>query len=338
MNRRASGFQRILICFSQIYECLDPSAADGLPRLKQGIKTLEAFCSNQEALDTTTRSHLAFVFSLFNELVEGDISTFQDHNYVKVKTFAPVELVAVCVLLSQHGADRPKGMLRGDILALREHLRSNHVDLRLNHTVWTTAWNFIYDLERHRGTVDGSTLRNSQTKRVQRTKTASKSASQNLESTGLASSKSSGPRKIASSGRTQPAVKEHHDSISTRRRDQSLLSHPAAVNRRVVQNETLPIYPTSGAHQPMSREGVDLAAFNARTVEEDAHRTGLRGTSDSSSSGSSINMGGIPTASMTAPSIRKRMNPDLGMNSGGAQNLAAKKARLMRDTVVKQEQ
>ena len=70
-----------------------------------------------------------------------------------------MELVSVSVLLSLY-ADRGRVMLRGDILALRDHLRLKHFDLRMHERVWKSAWDYIDNIERYRGTTDGSTTAN----------------------------------------------------------------------------------------------------------------------------------------------------------------------------------
>lgn len=157
-QRRASGFRQILGCFKQIYECMDPTGSDGEPKLRNSIKAIEAYCSNA-TLDSETRVHLRSVFQVFHELIEEDRATFEDNDYTGTKTFSPLELFAVCCLISQKGDERPKGMLRGDILALRAHLREIYRDLRLNKACWLTAWNFIDRLEYYRGAIDGSSVR-----------------------------------------------------------------------------------------------------------------------------------------------------------------------------------
>ncbi|MCJ1311515.1 hypothetical protein MMC25_005187 [Agyrium rufum] len=156
-HKRALGFRRLLTCFSQIYESQDPTSADGVPRLRHSINNLELFCSNERALNDKTKDHLYRTFELFSTLVQIRLDVFENNHYRNVKTFAPVELVSVAVLLSQYGMKRHIGLLAGDILALREQLRAFHLDLTLNEKVWQTSWRFIEDLERHRGTTDGTT-------------------------------------------------------------------------------------------------------------------------------------------------------------------------------------
>ena len=90
-------------------------------------------------------------------MVKNYPEVFRDRGFRYTKTFAPVELIAVSVLISQYMDKRPEGLLRGDIVALREQLRALHADLTLNDLTWRSAWNFIDDLERYRGTTDGST-------------------------------------------------------------------------------------------------------------------------------------------------------------------------------------
>lgn len=75
-----------------------------------------------------------------------------------MKAFSPIELIAVACLISQKAAVRSKAMLRGDILALRVHLREVHSDIRLSKPCWLTVWRFIDTIEHHRGAVDRSAV------------------------------------------------------------------------------------------------------------------------------------------------------------------------------------
>ncbi|MCJ1260431.1 hypothetical protein MMC22_000292 [Lobaria immixta] len=158
LHGRASGFRTILVCFLQIYECANPTAEDRIPILRHSFNLIENFCSNAPAVDAATRAHLRFVFETFQELVEEDRSIFEHKNYTNRKAFSPIELIAIACLISLKAAERPKAMLRGDILALRLHLREVHSDIRLNKPCWLTAWRFIDTLEHHRGAVDRSTV------------------------------------------------------------------------------------------------------------------------------------------------------------------------------------
>ena len=137
---------------------MDPAAADGIPILRNSFKSIESFCSNAPALDTETKSHLRYVFEIFHQLVEEDRSIFVNINHTRKQSFAPIELIAIACLISQKGAERPLGTLKGDIIALRAHMREVHSDIRMNKPCWTTAWRFIDSIEHHRGAIDGSTI------------------------------------------------------------------------------------------------------------------------------------------------------------------------------------
>lgn len=149
---------------------MDPAAADGIPILRNSFKSIESFCSNAPALDANTKSHLRFVFEKFHELVEEDRSIFENNGYTRKQSFSPIELIAITCLISQKAGERPNGMLKGDILAFRAHLREVHSDIRLNKPCWTTAWRFIDSIEHHRGAIDGSTSQRSAPK-IQKKKT-----------------------------------------------------------------------------------------------------------------------------------------------------------------------
>ena len=329
-NKRASGFRNILICFSQIYECHDPTATDGVPRLQHTIPSLERFSKNQDSLSTKTKSHLREVFTLFNELVEEDAATFGDRGYKRVKTFAPVELVAVAVLLSQH-KKRPKGMLRGDIATLRDHLRSKHEDLRMNGNCWASAWEYIDNLEGYRGAVDTSTIRKSSGKSKQR-------ATRN--SGAIISGPTLDPRPSALNPRKNLAA-----SVVQAQIEQPRMSQAKATTRspRVQmggngqgQNTTPPQFDGTRSilvsRPPVAREVRDREELLPKMEKETTEREALRATSASSSSADSI-LGNAraPTAVMTAIPIagKRRADLDLGTSTSAAQTLAAKKARLM---------
>jgi len=121
---------------------------------------------NIKALDDATKSHLASVFTTFKELVEEDLQTFKNNGYRTVKTFAPVELIAVAVLISMYGDSRNNALLLGDVRAMRLTLRQTRHDLQMNQGTWDAIWEFLESLESYRGVVDGfcETVRNTTTK------------------------------------------------------------------------------------------------------------------------------------------------------------------------------
>ncbi|KAI8934706.1 hypothetical protein NX059_008395 [Plenodomus lindquistii] len=157
---RAKDFQLTLSCFSQIVEVMHPSASNGVPIMKTNHSALPKFLSNKGIVDDGIKSHLASVWNTFEELIALEPDTFTNANkYLGgVQTFAPVEMVAVTVLISMYSDTRNNRLLLGDIRALREELRKHFVDLRLNLPTWKFLWEYLDDLEGIRGAVDGSTI------------------------------------------------------------------------------------------------------------------------------------------------------------------------------------
>ncbi|KAF2847720.1 hypothetical protein T440DRAFT_455777 [Plenodomus tracheiphilus IPT5] len=157
---RAKDFQLTLSCFSQIVEVMHPTAPTGIPVMKTNHSALPKFLSNKGLVDDGIKSHLASVWNTLRELIEVDPNTFTNANkYLGgVQTFAPVEMVAVTIMISMYSETRNIHLLLGDIRALREELRRHFVDLRLNAVTWKFIWEYLDDLEGIRGTVDGSTV------------------------------------------------------------------------------------------------------------------------------------------------------------------------------------
>ncbi|KAJ4320795.1 hypothetical protein N0V94_003207 [Neodidymelliopsis sp. IMI 364377] len=157
---RSKDFQITLSCFSQIVECMHPTNPNGLPVLKTNHTHLPKLLSNKGAVDDNLKSHLASVWNTFKTMIEINPNVFTNANkYLRgVQTFAPVEMVAVAVLISTHSETRNNSLLLGDIKAMREAVREDFVDLRLNATVWKWFWDYIDNLESIRGAIDGSTV------------------------------------------------------------------------------------------------------------------------------------------------------------------------------------
>lgn len=157
---RAKDFQLTLSCFSQIVEVQHPSAFDGIPLLKTNYNALPKLLSNKDAVGDGIKSRLASVWTTFKDLIELDPDTFTNSNkYLRgVQTFAPVEMVAVAVLISMYSETRNNELLLGDVKAMRTSLREHFVDLRMNVSLWKFIWEYIENLEAIRGAVDGSTV------------------------------------------------------------------------------------------------------------------------------------------------------------------------------------
>ncbi|KAF1929373.1 uncharacterized protein M421DRAFT_419906 [Didymella exigua CBS 183.55] len=223
---RSKDFQLTLSCFSQIVECMHPTAANGVPVLKTNHTHLPKLLSNKGAVDDALKSHLASVWNTFKDLIEADPDTFTNANkYLRgVQTFAPVEMVAVSVLISMHSETRNNRLLLGDIQAMRTAVRENFVDLRLNATVWKWFWEYIENLETIRGAIDGSTL-------SRRTNQPTK---KNVSSEGAAASST-----VAAISAAAAAPKKGRFTARTKRRaeapvDEMLIETPAAVEQEPV--------------------------------------------------------------------------------------------------------
>lgn len=160
---RGKDFQLTLACFSQIVEVQHPTAADGIPAMKTSHTALPALLRNKAAVDDDLKSHFSGVWNKLQNLIEFDPDTFTnaDRRLQGVQTFAPIEMVAVTVLISVHSKNRNNRLLLGDIRALRDALRENLGELRMNPQTWKVVWHFIENLESYRGAVDGTTVNRS---------------------------------------------------------------------------------------------------------------------------------------------------------------------------------
>jgi len=159
-RQRAKDFQLTLACFSQITETKQQSNANGIPIFKAQNSAITKLLSDTAPIDDATKSHLANIWKTFQDLIQMDPNIFTNASkYLSgVQTFAPIEMVAVTVLISEHSKTRNNELLLGDIRALREALREHFQDLRNNPTVWKFIWEYIEDLEAIRGAVDRSTV------------------------------------------------------------------------------------------------------------------------------------------------------------------------------------
>jgi hypothetical protein len=139
---------------------MHPTASNGIPVLKTSSYALPKLLSNKDALDDGLKSHFASVWNIFKDLIARDEDTFTNATkYLRgVQTFAPMEMVAVMVLISMYSKTRNTRLLLGDIHAMREAIRENHADIRMNAILWKSIWDFLENLEAIRGAVNGSTV------------------------------------------------------------------------------------------------------------------------------------------------------------------------------------
>jgi hypothetical protein len=146
-----------------------PDCGEWLPVLKTNHTHLPKLPSNKGAVDDALKSNLASFWNTLKDLIDTDPDAFTNvSNYLRgLQTFAPIEMVAVNVLISMYSETRKNRLLLGDIQAMRTATCESFVDLRMNATLWKWYWNYIENLEAIRGVIDGSTV-NRRTK--QRTK------------------------------------------------------------------------------------------------------------------------------------------------------------------------
>ncbi|OCK78145.1 hypothetical protein K432DRAFT_332601 [Lepidopterella palustris CBS 459.81] len=248
-NGRSAGFRLFLSCFSQILEVQHPSNANGKPVLKTGGRQLAKFMQNTNALDESTKSHLARVFTTFKELIEEDPQTFKDNQYTVVKSFSPVEFLVVAVMISMYGDTRNNTLLLGDIRALRTALRQNIKDLRMNQQVWAVAWEFMDTLEPHRGAMGSTsvTVHNSTTP-----KSKVKPPSSKMKMTGIASTRNGKGKSLSETPISPPRAEPPPEG---REIDLSILKtfeqSPALPHRPNVTSATSALpHPTFGTDTP----------------------------------------------------------------------------------------
>ncbi|KAH7392671.1 hypothetical protein BKA66DRAFT_567994 [Pyrenochaeta sp. MPI-SDFR-AT-0127] len=212
---RAKDFQLTLSCFSQIMEVMHPTASNGIPVMKTNHAALPKLLSNTGAVDDGIKSHLASVWNTFKDLIDEHPDVFtNDSKYLRgVQTFAPVEMVAVTVLISMYADTRNNRVLLGDIEALRNALREQFVDLRLNAHVWKFTWDFIENLESIRGSVDGSTRNGKHLEELPNF------AAANASAVALHSSLPSGKRARPAERATSPTILPPLRSVTIKRED-----------------------------------------------------------------------------------------------------------------------
>ncbi|CAN9263461.1 unnamed protein product [Alternaria alternata] len=218
---RAKDFQITLSCFSQIIEVKHPTAANGLPVLKTNYNALPKLLSNTGAVDDAIKSHLASVWTTLRELIERDSDAFTnaDKHLGGVQTFAPIEMVAATVLISMYSETRNNELLLGDIRTLREALREQFKDLRLNATVWKFVWDFVENLAAIRGAVDGTTVdRNQQDQASKSMSSGAAKATANVSSPPCLS------RKRATSAKKQVSTLPPRSPVEVKKEPQSRIA------------------------------------------------------------------------------------------------------------------
>jgi hypothetical protein len=151
---RAKDFQLTLSCFSQILEVQHPTPSDGVPMHKTTHSYLPKLLEKKAFIDDNFKSHLASVWKTLQDLIELDPDTFTNGD----KRLKGVQMVAVTVLISTHFETRSNDTLLQDIRSLRENLRENFSDLRMNSYTWKAIWSFVDNLEKNRPAVGDNSI------------------------------------------------------------------------------------------------------------------------------------------------------------------------------------
>ncbi|KAI9814714.1 MAG: hypothetical protein M1826_002160 [Phylliscum demangeonii] len=158
--KRSKDWLLVLSCFSQVLEVGDSTSPFPVPTLQTNAAPIKKLLNNHKRLleHDAVKAPFRRIFGRFNKLVTRHPQVFDDTHLTKIKTFAPIEMVSVCVLLHVY-PDRRTGMLAGDVLVFRREIRKVLMDLRMNGQTWKTCWELIANMENYRGATDGSTRR-----------------------------------------------------------------------------------------------------------------------------------------------------------------------------------
>jgi hypothetical protein len=224
---RSKDFQLTLACFSQILEVMHPNTSNGIPTLKTNHTALPKLLKNKDAVDDGLKSHLASIWHTFQDLIALDPAIFTNENkYLRgVQTFAPVEMVAITVLISMYSETRNNRLLLGDVSALRVALRENFMDLRLNSSVWKFIWEYLDELEAIRGAVEGTA--------VDRMRDAPQTTGRGPFTTRTAPSPASAMKVIAGKKRGRPSKANHSpDAPSIIKQEVQATSPPASSSKK----------------------------------------------------------------------------------------------------------
>lgn len=127
-----------------------------MPRLKATNSSVKKLLESPGLLTPATRAQFTRVFTTLVALDQMDRFLFGVMSH-GTKTFAPIEMVGVAVLVALHGEKRSLEMLKGDIRAFRNDIRQGRVDLRMNKNTWDAVWEWIETVESRRGATDGTT-------------------------------------------------------------------------------------------------------------------------------------------------------------------------------------
>ena len=298
---------------------MDPSTPDGIPRIRTRARDTERLCSNGSSLDRATKTQLRQIFDRFLGLVREDPSVFKSEDYKKAKVFAPIELVAVCCMISQWGDSRPNGLYRGDIRGLRERLRGvTNLQVRASDDCWTICWNYIDDLDGIRGTIDGSTAAKGPHASDY---TEDPTVAVRPEPPSQRASAPTVPSMLRRRGTPGEDDGDYRPTASAKKPGPSQRKKPGRVPKpkdgppRVPRQRASP-KPFAG-HYPVWKPGDNDPSSSSSSDDDDVNTPGMGPPVED------------PTQNVPTTSARKRALMELGSGNNASLDLEAKKAKLM---------
>lgn len=115
--------------------------------MRTSFSNLPKLCQNTDLLDDDTKSHLPSVWRKFKELIDLDPGIFINMNkYLKgTQMLAPIEMIAITVLISVCLEERSDNQILEHIGQLRSMLRKKFPELRQTAKEWREIWTFIDD-------------------------------------------------------------------------------------------------------------------------------------------------------------------------------------------------
>jgi hypothetical protein len=177
---RASGFRLILTIFTMIQEVMAKgisrkkgrSANRDAPTLQASPQALLRVLDDTGDISPALKLKMKAIFDRYEGLVK--LSSVQytatkwkvklntvfhpapkfltETGVNHVRTFSPLELVVTAILIAVHMNYRSDVQLLDDIKAMRQYLRIEHKDLRVNAQCWGTSWYYITEImDRRRG-------------------------------------------------------------------------------------------------------------------------------------------------------------------------------------------
>lgn len=289
---RAKDFQLTLQCFSQVIEVMTEELN---PICKTTHAHLVKLLQQPDLADDDTKSHFAHVWTKFSELVQAEPNTFTNANkWLKgVQTFAPVEMIAVVVLISVYlEKERSNDQLLDDIRMLRQNLRENFKELRIGQLLWKEIWKYIYNLRQVERVTDRSTVRQSAPARAPKLKPPQTRPAPGTKRLSLSDTFGVSKAELNEAETAQPASHPRK-----RQRTESAGTSPTLQNTNIapLDPQVIPFRPTPEFELECSRSS---SVVRLNPISKVAAKTTLNCPSSTAKASTSANGYRAPTAPM----------------------------------------